>query len=111
MTLYERACQASSAGAKLFGHPFAVLLFPPICATAVALAVPMDAQTYLLSVLAITTSQMVLVVNFRDRAEDQVRDKAMHLKLDELIKAQAGARDKLAHVEDLTEEQIEDLRT
>ena len=41
----------------------------------------------------------------------QNRDaKAIHLKLDELIKTQKGARDTLIDIEDITDKELEDLR-
>ena len=42
----------------------------------------------------------------------QNRDaKALHLKLDELIRAVQGARTRLVHLEDLSDEELSDLQT
>jgi low affinity Fe/Cu permease len=94
----------------VFGHPYAVILFPPLCVLCVALAVDMNVQTYLLSVIAISSTQMVLVGNLTDREEDKRRDIAMHGKLDELILAVNGARDEMTHLEELSAEEIERVR-
>ncbi len=110
MTLYERACSVSSAVAHGFGHPYGFVIFPFVCAAAIALALPMNAQTYILSVVAISASQAILVVALQDRAEDVRRDKALHAKINELILAMNGARDELAGVEERTAEEIDQLR-
>ncbi|CAN5412535.1 hypothetical protein BH09PSE4_BH09PSE4_18390 [soil metagenome] len=59
--------------------------------------------TLVLSVVAITLTQMVL-------NQQKRHDAALHLKLDELIYSKQGARDELAHIEEATEEQLESLR-
>ena len=54
----------------------------------------------------ITFLMVFLIQNTQNR--DAV---AMHLKLDELIRALHGARNRLMDLEDLTEEELEELRT
>jgi low affinity Fe/Cu permease len=54
----------------------------------------------------ITFLMVFLIQNTQNR--DAV---AMHLKLDELIRAVHGARNRLMDLEDLTEEELEQLRT
>jgi low affinity Fe/Cu permease len=54
----------------------------------------------------ITFLMVFLIQNTQNR--DAV---AMHVKLDELIRAVHGARNRLMDLEDLTEEELEELRT
>jgi low affinity Fe/Cu permease len=50
------------------------------------------------------------VADRRDREDAHRRDAAVHAKLDEILRALAGARDELVRVEDEPLEQIERLR-
>lgn len=59
--------------------------------------------TLALSVMAITLTQMVL--NQQKRSEN-----ALHLKIDELIFSMRGARNEMAAIEGLTEDELEALR-
>ena len=104
--LYELGCRISDRGANIAGHPVAligVLIFCfawfllPLGDTATAVL------TLVLSVLAITLTQMVL--NQQKRHEV-----ALHLKIDELIHAVRGARDDLMGVETKSEAELEALR-
>jgi low affinity Fe/Cu permease len=96
----------SDRGADLAGHPIAligVLIFClfwfalPLGSTATAIL------TLVLSVLAITLTQMVLNQQKRHEA-------ALHLKIDELIHAMRGARDDLMGIEHKSEAELEALR-
>ena len=62
-----------------------------------------NSLTLILSVLAITLTQMVL--NQQRKSEI-----ALHLKIDELVFAHDNARDEIAKIEDLTEAEIENMR-
>ena len=95
---------------NLFAHPYlqvAVILF---CVAWFAIPLPTDLLTAALSILAITLSQMVLNRQGDREAEDRKRDIAMHAKLDELVHAMKGARDEMAGIEELDEEDIEELK-
>jgi low affinity Fe/Cu permease len=59
--------------------------------------------TLILSVLAITLTQMVLNQQRRSEA-------ALHMKIDELILSKRGARDELAGIEHKTEDELNALR-
>ena len=63
-----------------------------------------------LSILAITLTQMVLNRQHEREKEAHRRDVALHAKLDELLIASQRARDELAGIEELEEEEIEELR-
>lgn len=104
--LYNLGCRVSDLGSSVAGHPLAlvgVLLFCgawfllPLGDTATAIL------TLVLSVLAITLTQMVL--NQQKRHEV-----ALHLKIDELIHAIRGARDEVMGIEHKSEAELEALR-
>ncbi|WP_161989051.1 low affinity iron permease family protein [Sphingomonas glacialis] len=59
--------------------------------------------TLVLSVLAITLTQMVL-------NQQRLNERALHMKIDELVFAMKGARDEIAGIEGKTEEELEALR-
>ena len=62
------------------------------CAAWFALGLPTDVLTAILSILAITLTQMVLNRQNEREADAHRRDVAMHAKLDELVIAIEGAR-------------------
>lgn len=64
----------------------------------------------ILAIISLTLTQMVLKRQLAIESENRRRDIALHAKLDELIVAQGGARDELAGIEELEEEEIEQLR-
>jgi low affinity Fe/Cu permease len=99
----------SAGTSRLFAHPymqFGVMLF---CACWFLLQLDDNLLTAALSVVAITLTQMVLNGQFAREAEAYRRDIAMHAKLDELIMATKRARDEMAGIEELEEEQIREL--
>jgi len=98
-------CRFSDAGANLAGHPLALIGVIVFCA-AFFLALGQSATaalTLVLSVMAITLTQMVLNQQKRHEA-------ALHLKIDELIHAMRGARDEVMGIESKSEEELESLR-
>ncbi len=102
--------RASDAFSRLFAHAamqIAVIIF---CVAWFWLGFHADGLTAALSILAITLTQMVLNRQNDREAEDRKRDVAMHAKLDELIHAKRGARDEMAGIEDLDEEEIASLK-
>ena len=95
---------------KLFAHPYmqvGVILF---CTIWFVAGLRADLLTAALSILAITLTQMVLNSQYDREAEAHRRDVAMHAKLDELLIAMRGARNEMAGIEDLDEEDIEELK-
>jgi low affinity Fe/Cu permease len=102
--------QISEWVSNLFAHPYmqvGVILF---CIAWFAVGFHADTLTAALSILAITLTQMVLNRQNDREAEDRKRDIAMHAKLDELIHAKRGARDEMAGIEELDEEEIAVLK-
>ena len=96
--------------ADLFAHPYmqiGVILF---CISWFALGLQTDLLTAALSILAITLTQMVLNSQKERESDDRRRDIAMHAKLDELLIAMKGARDEMAGIEELDEEDIVQLK-
>ncbi|NIJ20471.1 low affinity Fe/Cu permease [Sphingomonas naasensis] len=105
-TLYNFGCRISDRGANIAGHPIALVGVIVFCLAWFLLPLGDKATavlTLVLSVLAITLTQMVL--NQQKRHEV-----ALHLKIDELIHAMKGARDELMEVESKSEVELEALR-
>jgi low affinity Fe/Cu permease len=104
--LYNLGCRLSDWGANVAGHPLALIIVIAFCCAWFLLPLGDAATavlTLVLSVLAITLTQMVL--NQQKRHEV-----ALHLKIDELIHAVRGARDDLMGIESKSEEELEALR-
>jgi low affinity Fe/Cu permease len=108
--LQELGCRISEAAADLSAHPYAQIGLVLVCAAWFLLALRVDILTAALSILAITLTQMVLNRQQERETDAHRRDVALHAKLDELLIASRRARDEMAGVEDLEEEQIEALR-
>lgn len=100
--LYELGCRICGRAADFSGHPLAILLVAVFCAVWFIVGGPKDENllTLILSVAAITLTQMVL--NGQRRSE-----RAMHLKMDELIIALEGARNEIAGIEARSIEELE----
>ena len=100
----------SDLTSRLFAHPamqIGVIIF---CALWFLLGFHADMLTAALSILAITLTQMVLNGQYDREAEAHRRDVAMHAKLDELLIAMKGARDEMAGIEELDEQDITELK-
>lgn len=95
---------------NLFAHPYMQVGVILLCLAWFLVGFRADTLTAALSILAITLTQMVLNRQNDREAEDRKRDVAMHAKLDELIHAKRGARDEMAGIEDLDEEEIASLK-
>ena len=108
--LHELGCRISEAAADLSAHPYAQIGLILLCAVWFLLALRVDILTATLSILAITLTQMVLNRQQERESDAHRRDVALHAKLDELLIASRRARDELAGVEELEEEEIEALR-
>jgi low affinity Fe/Cu permease len=104
--LYNLGCRFSDFGANLAGHPLALIAVIVFCFGWFMLPLGDTATavlTLVLSVLAITLTQMVLNQQKRHEA-------ALHLKIDELIHAMRGARDEVMGIESKSEAELEALR-
>jgi low affinity Fe/Cu permease len=104
--LYVIGCRISDAGANVAGHPMAQIVLVLFCLAWFLLPLGDKATavlTLVLSVLAITLTQMVLNQQKRHEA-------ALHLKIDELIHAMKGARDEVMGIETASESELEALR-
>lgn len=108
---FERlGCMVSESVADFMAHPFAQIGVILVCALWWLVGLPTDILTATLSILAITLTQMVLSNQAEREADAHRRDVAMHAKLDELVLAVRGARDEMAGIEDLDEEDIRELK-
>ena len=103
--LYLIGCRVCDFFANLAGHPLAIVVLIAACVLWLfANGQPgQNLLTLMLSVLAITLTQMVL--NQQRRSE-----LALHLKIDELITALDGARDELAGIESADEDTLRAAR-
>ena len=108
--LERLGCFVSERVAGVAAHPFAQVGFFLGCLAWFAAGWRIDLLTAGLSILAITLTQMVLNRQEAREREAHRRDLALHTKLDELLIASKRARDELAGIEELEEEQIEELK-
>jgi len=102
--------RVSAVASDLFAHPYmqiGVILF---CVAWFALLLPTDLLTAALSILAITLTQMVLNRQNEREHDAHRRDVAMHAKLDELVIASRSARNEMAGIEELEEDEITELK-
>ncbi|HEX8365706.1 MAG TPA: low affinity iron permease family protein [Allosphingosinicella sp.] len=110
-TRLERiGCWLSETVADVSAHPFAQLGLFLVCALWYLAGFGLGVLTAILSILAITLSQMVLNRQAVREKEAHRRDVALHAKLDELVLATREARDEVAGIEELEEQEIEELR-
>lgn len=108
---FDRAgCWISARVAAVAAQPWAQAGVIVLCALWLWSGHAVDTLTLVLSVLAITLTQMVLNTQRTREAEAHRRDMALHAKLDELIVSMKGARDELAGIEEREEEEIEQIR-
>jgi low affinity Fe/Cu permease len=91
-------------------HPMVQIGFILFCIAWFAIGLPTDLLTAALSILAITLTQMVLNRQNERECDAHRRDVAMHAKLDELLIAKQGARNEMAGIEELPEEEIEEIK-
>ena len=103
-------CRLSAKLADVSADPLAQIGLLVFCIIWFVARLPVEVLTAALSILAITLSQMVLNKQNEREADSHRRDVALHAKLDELVRATAEARDEIAGIEDLDEEDIESLK-
>jgi low affinity Fe/Cu permease len=109
-SLETLGCWISEKVADVAAHPFAQVGLVLVCAAWFVFDWRVDWLTAILSILAITLTQMVLNRQHEREKEAHRRDVALHAKLDELLIASKRARDELAGIEELEEDEIEELR-
>jgi low affinity Fe/Cu permease len=103
-------CWISEKVADVSAHPFAQVGVVLVCTAWFLFDWRVDWLTAILSILAITLSQMVLNRQQEREKEAHRRDLALHAKLDELVFASKRARDELAGIEELEEDEIQALK-
>ena len=91
-------------------HPMVQIGFIIFCIAWFIFGLRTELLTAALSILAITLTQMVLNRQNERECDAHRRDVAMHAKLDELLIAMRGARNNMAGIEELAEEEIEELK-
>jgi len=108
---FERiGCEISSWVSDVAANPLAQIAIVIICALWFALGLATEVLTAILSILAITLTQMVLNRQNQREADAHRRDVAMHAKIDELVIAMKGARNEMAGIEEMDEEDIAELK-
>lgn len=108
--LNQAGCRLSEIVADIAGHPLAQLGLLLGCVAWFRMGLPVEILTAALSILAITLTQMVLNRQDNRELEAHRRDVALHAKLDELVLASGEARDEIAGIEELEEDEIDALR-
>jgi low affinity Fe/Cu permease len=103
-------CHISGVVADFAADPFAQVGFVLLCLAWFWLGLNVNILTATLSILAITLTQMVLNSQQERERDAHRRDVALHAKLDELLLASRRARNELAGIEELEEEEIVELR-
>jgi low affinity Fe/Cu permease len=100
----------SSLVADIAADPIAQVGFVLLCLIWFWLGLNVNILTAALSILAITLTQMVLNSQQERERDAHRRDVALHAKLDELLLASRRARNELAGIEELEEEEIAELK-
>ncbi len=108
--IQEFGCWVSDRTAQFSAHPFAQIGVILLCVLWFLVGWQVDLLTAALSIVAITLAQMVLNSQYEREKDAHRRDVALHAKLDELLIASRRARDELAGIEELEEEEIEQLK-
>lgn len=108
--LVQLGDQVSVWTSDLFAHPYMQISVILFCLGWFVFGLKDNLLTAALSILAITLTQMVLNRQNDREAEDRRRDIAMHAKLDELLVSMKGARNEMAGIEELAEEEIAKLK-
>ena len=103
-------CEVSSFVSDIAANPIAQIGVIVVCALWFLIGFATELLTAILSILAITLTQMVLNRQNEREADAHRRDVALHAKIDELVLAMRGARDEMAGIEELEEEEIEELK-
>lgn len=102
--LQSLGCLVSEKVSDLAANPLAQLGVILFCIVWFAAGLPVEMLTAALSILAITLTQMVLNRQNGREQDAHRRDVALHAKLDELLHASRRARDELAGIEEVMEE-------
>lgn len=103
-------CFVSEKVADFAAHPVAQIGLIIFCVAWFYAGLRVDILTAGLSILAITLTQMVLNKQNEREANAHRRDVALHAKVDELVHASKRARDEIAGIEELEEDEIKELR-
>ena len=106
----QLVCYISAKVADISADPLAQICLILFCLFWFAFGLPVEILTAALSIMAITLTQMVLNKQNEREADAHRRDIALHAKIDELVLASSRARDELAGIEVLEEEEIERLK-
>ena len=108
--IHRIGCKVSASIADFAANPLAQIGLLVSCLVWFVAGLPTEILTAALSILAITLTQMVLNKQNEREVDAHRRDIALHAKLDELVLATSRARDELAGIEELEEDEIQRLK-
>ena len=91
-------------------HPVSQIALIVFCALWWLSGLPTNVLVAMLSILAITLTQMVLNRQKLRDEDDRYRDIAMHAKIDELLRSEEHASKELAGIEELEAEELVALK-
>ena len=91
-------------------HPVSQIALIVFCALWWVSGLPTNVLVAMLSILAITLTQMVLNRQKLRDEDDRYRDVAMHAKIDELLRSEEHASKELAGIEELEAEELVALK-
>jgi low affinity Fe/Cu permease len=103
-------CMVSGWVADLSATPAAQVAVILVCSSWFLIGWNSNVLTAILSIIAITLTQMVLNQQKERETDAHRRDVAMHAKLDELVASMKGARNDLVGIEEKEEEEIVQLK-
>ena len=109
-TISDVGISVSTWVADAAAHPFSQIALIVFCILWWVLGLPTNVLVAMLSILAITLTQMVLNRQKLRDENDRYRDIAMHAKIDELLRSEGQASKELAGIEELEAEELVALK-
>lgn len=109
-TISDEGLGVSTWVANAAAHPLSQIALIVVCVLWWVFGLPTNVLVAMLSILAITLTQMVLNRQKLRDQNDRSRDIALHAKIDELLRAEGQASRELAGIEELEAEELVALK-
>lgn len=109
-TIADEGLGVSTWVANAAAHPLSQIALIVVCVLWWVSGLPTNVLVAMLSILAITLTQMVLNRQKMRDENDRYRDIAMHAKIDELLRVEGQASRELAGIEELEAEELVALK-
>ena len=109
-TISDVGLEVSTWVADAAAHPVSQIAIVLFCILSWVSGLPTSVLVAMLSILAITLTQMVLNRQKLRDDDDRYRDIAMHAKIDELLRTEEHANKELAGIEELEAEELVALK-